>query len=137
MKGGNSGTNGSNLDTNNIFKPTFDTLMDEGCKAFEPYRANLKVLFLLCCEVMRQGTVLWDITPIIFHKPEVTPEVSPDPSPCCNDIQSMINSMLERQAKNTDELLHMLIEELDEKKLDASSINPSSSCAVNFAQTNP
>jgi hypothetical protein len=37
-----------------------------------------------------------------------------------------------------DKLLRRLIEERDEKKLDASSINPSSStCTVSFTQTNP
>jgi hypothetical protein len=30
MKKGNSGTNGSDLNKNNIIKPTFDTLMEEG-----------------------------------------------------------------------------------------------------------
>jgi hypothetical protein len=50
----------------------------------------------------------------------------------------MINSVLERQAKSTDELLRRLIEERDGKKLDSTSINPSSSsCAISFAQTNP
>jgi hypothetical protein len=50
----------------------------------------------------------------------------------------MINSALERQAKSTDELLRRLIEERDRKKLDATSANPSSStCAVDFTQTNP
>jgi hypothetical protein len=50
----------------------------------------------------------------------------------------MINSTLERQAKCTNELLRMLIEERDEKKLDATSVNPSSStCTVSFTQTNP
>jgi hypothetical protein len=34
MKSGNSGTNRSDLDKNNILKPTFDTLTEEGCKAF-------------------------------------------------------------------------------------------------------
>jgi hypothetical protein len=63
---------------------------------FEAYRADLEELFLSRCEVMRQGTVLQDITPIIFHKPEVTPEVQPDPSHSRNDIQSMINFVLER-----------------------------------------
>jgi hypothetical protein len=51
MKGGNSGHNGSNLDKGNILKPTFDTLMEEGRKAFEAYCANLEELFLSCCEV--------------------------------------------------------------------------------------
>jgi hypothetical protein len=37
--------------------------------------------------------------------------------PSQNDIQVMINSVLERQAKSTDELLHRLIEERDGKNL--------------------
>jgi hypothetical protein len=50
----------------------------------------------------------------------------------------MINFALERQAKSTDELMRRLIEERDGKKLDATSINPSSyTCAVSFTQTNP
>jgi hypothetical protein len=49
----------------------------------------------------------------------------------------MIDSTLEGQAKSTDELMHMLIEERNGKKLDATSINPSSSiCTVSFIQTN-
>jgi hypothetical protein len=51
MKGGNSGNNGFNLDKGNILKPTFDTLMEEGRKAFDAYRANLEELFLLHYEV--------------------------------------------------------------------------------------
>jgi hypothetical protein len=47
----------------------------------------------------------------------------------------MINSALERQVKSTDELMHRLIEERDGKNTDYS-VN-SSSCAINFAQTNP
>jgi hypothetical protein len=31
MKGGNSGSNGSDLNKGNILKPNFDTLMEEGC----------------------------------------------------------------------------------------------------------
>jgi hypothetical protein len=53
MKGGNSGTNRSNLNKNNIIKPTFDTLMEEGHKAFRAYHTNLKDLFLSRCEVTR------------------------------------------------------------------------------------
>jgi hypothetical protein len=53
MKGENSGANGSDLDKNNIIKPTFDTLTEEGHKAFEAYRANLEELFLLRCEVIQ------------------------------------------------------------------------------------
>jgi hypothetical protein len=49
----------------------------------------------------------------------------------------MINFTLERQAKSTNELLRMLIEERDGKKLDATSANPSSTCVVSFTQTNP
>jgi hypothetical protein len=53
----------------------------------------------------------------------------------------MINTALVRQVKSTDELLCRLIEERDGKKLDATSVNPSSSsssstCAVSFTQTN-
>jgi hypothetical protein len=51
MKGKNFGNNRSDLDKGNILKPTFDTLMEEGHKAFEAYRANLKELFLSRCEV--------------------------------------------------------------------------------------
>jgi hypothetical protein len=111
MKGGNSSTNGSDLDKNNILKLTFDTLTEEGHKAFEAYHADFEELFLSCGEVMWQGAVLRDTTPIVFNKPEVTPEVRPDPSPSRNDIQSMINSVLERQTKSADELLCWLIEE--------------------------
>jgi hypothetical protein len=75
MKGGDSGRNGSNLNKSNILKPTFNTLTEEGRKAFEPYRANLEELLLSHCEVTRQWTVLNDTTPIIFTKPEVMPEV--------------------------------------------------------------
>jgi hypothetical protein len=87
---------------------------------------------------MRQGIVLRDTTPIVFNKPEVIPEVRPDTSPTRNDIQGMINYVLERQAKSTNELLRRLIEEWDGKKFEATSVNPfSSTCAVSFIQTNP
>jgi hypothetical protein len=45
MKGGNSGHNGFDLDKGNILKPSFDTLTEEGCKAFESYLTDLKKLF--------------------------------------------------------------------------------------------
>jgi hypothetical protein len=51
MKGGNSSNNGSDLDKGNILKPTFDTLTEEGRRAFVAYHANLEELFLSCCEV--------------------------------------------------------------------------------------
>jgi hypothetical protein len=49
----------------------------------------------------------------------------------------MINFALESQARGTDELLHRLIQERDGKKLDATSVNPSSTCVVCFNQSNP
>jgi hypothetical protein len=108
MKGENSSNNRSDLDKNNILKPTFDTLTEEGHKAFQAYQANFEEQFLSRGEVTQQGTVLRDTTPIVFNKPELTPEVWSDPSPSHNDIQCMINSALGRQAKSTDELLHRL-----------------------------
>jgi hypothetical protein len=138
MKGGNSSNNGSDLDKSDILKPTFNTLTEEGRKAFKAYLADLEELFLCHCEVAWKETVLRDTSPIVFNKPEVTPEVRPVPSPSHNDIQIMINSALKRQAKSIDELLHRLIEEWDGKKLDTTSANPSSSTsAVSFTQTNP
>jgi hypothetical protein len=80
---------------------------------FKAYIADLRELFLLRCEVTRQGTSFWDTTPIVFHKSEVRP----DPSSSRNDIQFMINSTLVRQAKSIDELLRRLIEEQDGKNL--------------------
>jgi hypothetical protein len=134
MKGGNSNNNGSDLDKGNIIKPTFDTLTEEDCKAFKAYRVNLEELFLSHCEVTRHGIVLKDTTSIVLNKPEVRS----DPSPSRNDIQFMINSTLEKQVKSTDELLHRMIEEWDGKKLDATSVNHSSStCTLSFTQTNP
>jgi hypothetical protein len=53
MRGENSGHNRSDLDKGNVLKPTFDTLADEGHKAFEAYHTNLEELFLSRCEVMR------------------------------------------------------------------------------------
>jgi hypothetical protein len=137
MKGENSGNNGSDLDKNNILKATFDTLTEVGHKAFEAYCANHEELFLSCYEVTRHGTVLKDTTSIVFHKPEVIPEVRPDPLPSRNNIQSMINSVLERQAKSINKLLRRLIEERDRNKLGSTSVNPSSPCAISFTQTNP
>jgi hypothetical protein len=137
IKRGNSDNIGSDLDKGNILKPNFDTLTEEGRQAFKAYIADLTELFLSRCEVTRQGTVLRDTTPIIFHKPEVIPEVRPNPSPSHNDIQVMTNSALERQTKSTNELVRRLIEERNRKKPDATKVNPSSStCAVSFTQTN-
>jgi hypothetical protein len=111
---------------------------EEGHKALESYCVNLDELFYSCYEVTRQGVILKDATPIIIRKTEVTPEVQPNPSLSLDDVLSMINSVLERQAKSSDELVHRLIEERDGGKLANSNVNPSSSsCTVNFAQTNP
>jgi hypothetical protein len=138
MNGGNSDHNGSDLTKSNILKPTFDTLMEEGRKVFEAYCANLEELFLSRCKVAWQGTVLKYTASIIFTKSEVIHKVRPNPSPSLNDVQIMINSALERQAKSTDELLCRLIEERDRKKYSDANVNSSSSnYAVNFAQTNP
>jgi hypothetical protein len=117
MKGGNFDHNRSDLDKGNILKPTFDTLTEEGHKAFEAYHANLEELFLSCYEVTRLGTVLKDTMTIIFDKPEVMPKVRPNPSPSLNDVSNMINSALERQAKSTDESMRRLIEEWGGKNL--------------------
>jgi hypothetical protein len=46
MKKGNTGNNKSDL-----IKPTFDTLTEEGRKAFESYHAGLDELFLSCYDV--------------------------------------------------------------------------------------
>jgi hypothetical protein len=110
MKGGNSRTNGSDLDKNNIIKTTFDTLTDEGRKALEAYHADPDKLFYSRYEVTRLGAVLMDASLITIRKAEVTPEVRPKPPLSLDDVQSIINSVLERQAKVTDELLCRLIE---------------------------
>jgi hypothetical protein len=109
MNGGNSDNNGSDLDKGNILKPTFDTLTEEGRKAFKAYHINLEELFV--------SQLFSRTPPTIFNKPDVIPEVRPDPSHSHNDIQFMIDSALERQAKSTDELLCRLIEERDKKNL--------------------
>jgi hypothetical protein len=112
--------------------------MEEDRKALKAYRADLDELFYSCYEMTWQGAILKDTILIIIRKAEVTPEIRPNPLLSLDDIQSMINYALERQAKSSDELVHRLMEEQDGKKLIDSNVNPSSSsCAVNFAQTNP
>jgi hypothetical protein len=86
MKGRNSNTNESNLDKNNIIKPTFNTLMEEGHKTFQAYRANLEEIFLSRYEMMQQGAILKDTVSIIIRKAEVTPEVWPNPLLSLNDV---------------------------------------------------
>jgi hypothetical protein len=122
IKVGNSSTNGSNLNKNNIIKPTFNTLTEEGRKTFEAYHTDLEELFLSRYEMTWQGAILKDTAPIIICKAEVWP----NPPLSLNNIQSMINFALERQAKSTDEF--------DDSNINYSS---SSSCVVSFAESNP
>jgi hypothetical protein len=49
--------------------------------------------------------------PIIIRKADVTLEVRPNPPLSLEDVQSMINFVLQRQAKSSDELMRRLIEE--------------------------
>jgi hypothetical protein len=137
MKKGGSSVNGSNLDNNNIIKPIFHILTEEDHKALEAYRTEVDELFYLRYEVTRQGLILKDVASIIIRKAEVTPKVRPNPLLSLNNVQSMINSVLERQAKNNDELMRRLIKEWDGKKLVNTNVIPSSSCDVNFTQINP
>jgi flagellar hook-basal body complex protein FliE len=66
----------------------------------------------------------------------VLSQVQSNPSFSLDDVQSMINSILERQAKSDDELIRRLIEQRDGKKLVDYNVNSSSSsCTFNFAQT--
>ncbi len=57
MNDENSNTNRSDLDKNNILKPTFDILTEEGRKVFEAYHANLEELFISHCEMMQCRTI--------------------------------------------------------------------------------
>jgi hypothetical protein len=108
-------------------------LTEKGRKALESYHIDLDELFYSRYEVTQQGVILKDTVPIIIHKAEVAPEVRTNPSLSLDDVQSMINFALERQAKSNDGLVCMLIEERDGKKLADSDVNPSSSsCPVNF-----
>jgi hypothetical protein len=56
IKKGSSSVNGSDLDKNNIIKPTFNTFTEEDRKALEAYRAEVDDLFYLCDEVTQQGS---------------------------------------------------------------------------------
>jgi hypothetical protein len=121
----------------NIIKPTLDHLLEEDHKALKAYHKEVYEVFLSHYEVTRQGLVKRDATPITIRKSEVTPEVKNNPSLSLNDVQVMINSALERQAKSSNEMMRRWIEERDVKKFVAPNVNASSSsCGVNFAQTN-
>jgi hypothetical protein len=66
---------------------------------------------------MQQGLIQKDAMMIVIHKAEVTTEVQPNPSLSLDNVQVLINSALEKQAKSSDELMRMLIEEWDGKNL--------------------
>jgi hypothetical protein len=51
MKKGSTGVNGSDLEKNNIIKPTFDTFTEEDHKALEAYHAEVDDLFYSSDEV--------------------------------------------------------------------------------------
>jgi hypothetical protein len=103
--------NGSDFNKDDNIKPTYDSLMEEDCKVLEAYRMEVDGLFFLCDEVTWKVLVQKDEAPIVIRKAEVTPEVWSNPSPSLNDVQSIINSALKRQAKSRDELMRRLIEE--------------------------
>jgi hypothetical protein len=63
MKGGNSSTNASDLDKNNIVEPTFDTLMEEVRKVLEAYRTDLEELFYSRYEVTWHHFLLTTFNP--------------------------------------------------------------------------
>jgi hypothetical protein len=117
LKNGGCSTNGSDLDKDTIIKPTFNILLEEDHKELEAYCEEVDELFLSCYEVTRQGLIQKDAAPIVICKAEVTPEVRSNPLLSLDDVQSIVNSALERQVKSSDELMHRLIEEWDGKKL--------------------
>jgi hypothetical protein len=138
MKKGYSGTNDSDLNKDDIIKPTHDRLLEEDHKALKAYHKEVDEIFLSRYEVTWQVLIQKDATQINICKSEITPEVRSNPSLSLDDVQVMINSALQRQAKSSNELMHRLMEERDGKIF----VNPnvhvsSSSCVVNFAQTNP
>jgi hypothetical protein len=112
-------------------------LSAEDRKVLEAYHKAVDEIFVSHYEVTRQGLIQKDVVPINICMSEVTPEVWSNPSISLNDIQVMINSVLERQAKSSNEMMCRLIEERDGKKFVDPNIHASSSCIVNFAQTNP
>jgi hypothetical protein len=138
MKKGVPSTNGSDLNKDNIIKSTLDHLSEEDSKTLEAYHKEVDGIFLLHYKVTQQGLIQKDTMSIDIRKSEVTPEVLSNPSLSLDDVHVMINYALERQAKSSNELMHMLIEEQNRKKLVDSNVHASSSsCAVNFAQSNP
>jgi hypothetical protein len=140
MKKGDPRTNGSELNKNknNNIKSTLDHLSEEDRKAIEAYHKEVDEIFLSRYEVTRQGLIQKDVVSINICKSKVTPEVWFNPSLSLNDVQLMINSTLERQAKSNNEMMHRLIEERHDKKFVDPNVHAfPSSCTINFAQINP
>jgi hypothetical protein len=138
MKEGDPNTNRSDLNKNNIIKPTPEHLSEVDCKMLETYHKEVDEIILSCYEVTRQGLIQRDIALIDILKSEVTPELRSNHSFSLDDVQVMNNYALERQVKSINEMMCRLIEVRDGKR----SIDPivhafSSSCTVNFTQTNP
>jgi hypothetical protein len=75
VKKGNLDTNGSDLNKNNIIKPTHNHLLEEDLKAFEAYHKEADEIFLSCYEVREHGLIQKDAVSINIRKSEVTPEV--------------------------------------------------------------
>jgi hypothetical protein len=87
--------------------------------------------------VTRHGLVKRDKSSITIYMTKVTPRVKSNPLLSLDDVQVIINSALERQAKSSNEMMCRLIEKRDVKQLVESNVHTSSSsCGVNFAQTN-
>jgi hypothetical protein len=75
MKKRGRSTNRSDLNKDNIIKPTLDHLSEEHCKALVAHHKDVDEIFLLRYEVTRQGLVQKDATLINLRKSKVTPEV--------------------------------------------------------------
>jgi hypothetical protein len=105
MKHGDSDTNVSDLNKNNIIEPTLNHLLEEDRKVFEAYHKEVDEIFMSCYEVTWQGLVQKDATRINIHKSEVTPEVWSNPLLSLDDVQIMINSALERKVKSSNALV--------------------------------
>jgi hypothetical protein len=117
MKKGGPNPNRSFLHKDNIIKPSFDTSMEEDRKVLKSYSAEVDEIFFSRYEVTQHGLILKHAVLIVIRKVMVTPEVQSNPSFSLDDVQSMINSALERQAKSSDKLMHRLLEEWMGKNL--------------------
>jgi cytolysin (calcineurin-like family phosphatase) len=75
MKKGVPGANESDLNKDNIIKPTLDYLSEEGQKALEVYHREVDDIFLSPYKVTRYVLIQKDAAPINICNSEVTPEV--------------------------------------------------------------